>query len=115
MGGFDRLEVRVEQVQRPIGDVQLVDRIYHGSVRTRPLGFANARGLLEGAGGSAQRRVEVAGHLVANGQEEPDAQKGQDQEKHPRVPRRELEAQPGERGHAGALTCRTGIPRRAAS
>ncbi len=111
---FDRLEVPVEQVQRPIGDVQLVHRIHHGSMRTRPFRFANPSGLLEGGRGGAQRGIQVPGHLIPYGHEQPAPQEGEHEHKDPCVPGGELEAQPRERLHHGHVTARTGIPRRAA-
>ena len=112
---LDRMDVLVQEVERAVGDVELVDRIDDGTVRAGLLRLADPRRLLERRRRGAQRHVQVPSHLPPHREEQPDAQHGEHQHEHTGVPGRELQSQPRERLHQESLTSRSGTRRRAAS
>ena len=63
---LDRAPARVEQIQRPIGDVQLVEGVGEEPPTARLLHLADVRGLDQRRRGGPDRCVELPGHLAAD-------------------------------------------------
>ena len=88
------MEVIIQQVERAVGNVELVHGVDHGAVGRGSLGLANACRLLERGRGGAQRDVQVSGHLAPDREEQSHAQHQEHESQHAGVPGRELEPKP---------------------
>ena len=113
VGGLDRPPALVEEVERTIGNVQLVDRVHDGAARSRALRFADAGSPFERSRRRPQRAIEVPRHLLVDRNEQSSPEQHQDQRKYSSVPCRELEAQPRQGLHHRTLIFRTGNQSRA--
>ncbi|PYP01884.1 MAG: hypothetical protein DMD61_00095 [Gemmatimonadetes bacterium] len=104
---------RREQIEGPVGDVQLVDRVRDNTLRGSLLGLADSGGVNQGGRGGAERGVELLGHPMPHRDVQTAAQDPEDREQNPDVPRGQPPADSSQGIHQGPLTRRTGSRSRA--
>src|SRR5205085_5741885 len=71
---LDRVSLEVEQIQNPVGNIQLVDRVQRLSPRSSPLHLSYPRGTYELQRRTVERVVELLRELVTDDREQPSAE-----------------------------------------
>ena len=112
-GGPHRGRTRTEQVERPIGDAQLVDRVGDDARRRSLLGRADSRGVNQRGGRGPERSVQLLREALPDREVEAAPQDPDDREKNADVPAGQPPPDTGERIPGPHIRCRTGNRSRA--